>query len=334
MNTELLRSFIEVGSQQSYTDAAKTLYLSQPTVYQHVRSLEQLLGVKLVCQVGKRVVLTSEGKTVADQAIKVLGEVNNLLNSVLLDHEQLRTGKLDIVVGTTFGDAILPLCLGVFLSQYPGLSLRVAVLHDTDDIDNAVFRLGYDGGFHSGDRWRSGITKEPIINDRLVAAVPIGHPLSGNSSVSAADLQNEALICYAKPFGLRYRIDSWAADQNCELSTAVELNSQTAMVTAVATGAGVAIVSTLAALPLMEAGEVVTIELDPPIHRDWYFVHRSDTKIPIGLKMLVETLATTAARMHQDAIKHIKRSSTLSHAQLIGTAQQNIESSVDPEQGE
>lgn len=324
MNTEFLRSFIEVGSQQSYTDAAKTLYLSQPTVYQHVRMLEQNLGVKLVRQVGKRVVLTSEGKTVTEQAIRVLGEVNNLLNSVLLDNEQLRTGQLDIVVGTTFGDAILPLCLGTFLSQYPGISLRVAVLHDTDEIDNAVSRLGYDGGFHSGDRWRSGITKEPIINDRLVVAVPIGHPLGSKLTISAADLKNEPLICYAQPFGLRHKIDSWAAAQNCEIFTAVELNSQTAMVTAVATGAGVAIVSTLAALPLMEAGEVRTIELDPPIYRQWYFVHRSDIMVPIGLRKLAETLTATSTSIQDEAVEHLKQKDGLSHVRLIGSGQQHF----------
>ena len=325
MNTELLRSFIEVASQESYTRAARTLYLSQPTVYQHVRTMEQVIGVKLVRQVGKRVLLTSEGKVVQEQAMKVLSELNTMLNSVVPDHQDLLTGRIDVVVGTTFGEAVLPLGLGEFRARYPGVSVRVAVIHDTTEIDEAVLRLGYDGGFHSGDHWRTGLDKEPIIKDNLVAVLPIGHRLANADSLTATDIRDEHLISYAKPYGLRGRIEDWAADQGVTFKIPIELNSQAAMVTAVAAGAGMAIVSPLAAVPLIEAGEIQAVILSPPISRDWFFVSRSDSTIPLALRRLVDTIGAVATRTQQECLWRLQNHASFCSTTLIAKRSQVAE---------
>lgn len=306
MNTDLLRSFVEVARQESYTKAAKLLYISQPAVYQHVHALEQLLGADLVRLVGKRVLLTFEGKVVLDQAIRVLAETSELLNSVLLNEHSLRSGQLDIVVGTTFGQAVLPLAVGDFRACYPGIFIRAAVLHSTDDIDDNVLRLGYDGGFHSSERARTGLDKDPLIDDTLIGIVPKDHPLANRTSLSAADLAPYGMIWYAKPYELRRKIEAWASDQDTALPTSIELNSQTAMVTAVAAQAGVTIVSALSALPFIKAAEVRAIPLDPPLSRKWFFVHRTGATVPLALTRLTETLraASMAAQTSITALVH------------------------------
>ena len=298
---------MELARQGSYTKAAKALYLSQPTVYQHVRSLEQQLGTPLVRQVGKRALLTPEGKVVMDQAIRVLGEVNQLLNSVLLDHHELRSGQLDVVVGTTFGQAILPLALGAFRARYPGIAIRAPVFHNTDEIDEAVLRLGYDAAFHSGSSSRSGLEKHPVVNDVLVAVVAPGHRLASlDRGVQPEDLVDEGIITYARPFGLRQTIESWASGRGVTIPSTIELNSQVAMVTAVSAEAGVSVVSLLSALPFMRAGTVVAIGLEPHLSRTAFFVHRSGFEVPLALTRLAEYITQSAADTQASGIRLVR----------------------------
>lgn len=308
MNTDLLRSFVEVARQGSYTHAAKALYLSQPTVYQHVRSIEQVLGASLVTQVGKRVVLTPEGKVVMDQAVRVLGEVNQLLNSVLLDHHELRSGLLDVVVGTTFGQALLPLAIGEFRARYPGIAIRAPVFHEADQIDDAVLRFGYDGGYRSGSRPRAGLEIVPVVEDQLVAILHPEHRLARGHgrAITAADLSEEGIVTYARPFELRQTIDEWSAEQGCVLPSTIELNSQAAMVAAVASAGGVSIVSLLSAIAFMKAGLVTAVELSPPVSRPTFLVHRTGIDIPLALVRLTEMVSRAADRAQRDALKLVR----------------------------
>lgn len=294
-----MRSFVEVARQESYTKAAQALYVSQPTVYQHVRALEQVLGVPLVRQAGKRVSLTPEGKVALEQTIRVLSELNRLMSSVLLDYQELHTGHLDLIVGTTFGQSVLPLGLAVFRRLYPGISVHTEVQHNPKEIDEALLRLGYDGAFHAGGRARPGLTKVQVLQDSLVLVTPPGHPLAFLKSVSARDLEATGIISYARPFDLREAIEAWGADQSCAIPTTLELNSQIAMATAVSAGAGVAILSTLAVRPFIGAGSVIAVPLEPILHRPWFFAHRSDADVPPALSKLVALLQETGNQTQQ-----------------------------------
>lgn len=301
MNSDILRSFVEVARQESYTKAAEALYISQPTVYQHVRALEQMLGAPLIRQAGKRVTLTPEGKVALEQTIRVLSELNRLLSSALSDYQELRTGQVDLIVGTTFGQSVLPLGLAVFRRLYPGISVHTEVQHNPKEIDEALLRLGYDGAFHAGGRSRSGLTKIPILQDSLVLVTPPGHPLSLLDHVTAEQLTEFGIISYARPYDLRQAIETWAAEQSCAVPTILELNSQIAMATAVSAGAGVAILSMLAVRPFVESRSIAAIPLSPSLHRPWFFVHRSETEVSPGLTKLVELLKEAGSEAQEFA---------------------------------
>lgn len=307
MNTDILRSFVEVARQSSYTAAAKVLCVSQPTAYQHVKALERQLGVQLVRQFGKRVLLTPEGKVVMSQAIRVLDDVGQLFNSVLLDYHEMRSGQLDIMVGTTFGQAILPLGVGSFRVRYPGIAIRAPVSNNTDDIDESVLRLGYDGAFHSNSSPRSGLDKHPLFEDVLVAVVPPNHWLaSAGRAVQPDDLTDEGIVTYARPYRMRQTIESWASTRNVAIPSSIELNSQGAMLTAVAAGAGVSVVSLLSAVPFIQAGMVVGIAMEPHLSRMTFFVHRSDSEVPLALTRLAECVSYSAAEMQLNGSRLVR----------------------------
>lgn len=302
MNTDLLRSFLEVARQESYTKAAQNLYLGQPTVYQHVRALEKLLRTQLVRQAGKRVVVTAEGRVVLEQAIRVLSAENHLLTSTLLDQKELRTGQLEIVAGSTFGMTVVPLALAAFKVRFPGISVRVEVHHNPEEIDRLLLSFGHDGGFHSNGVSRPKLLKDRVIRDDLILVVPTTHPLRHlHRAATAMDLVAESLICYGSPYGVRAAIDAWAEAQKCLLPTQFELDSQNAIVNMVAANGGTAIVSTLTALPFLKGGDVAGIPLQPPLSRWWYLVRMADREVPRALTELIQDMNCVVEHAYLEA---------------------------------
>ncbi len=58
MDIRQLQYFMEVARLQSFTKAAETLYITQPTISKTIRNIEEELGVTLFDRSGKKVVLT------------------------------------------------------------------------------------------------------------------------------------------------------------------------------------------------------------------------------------------------------------------------------------
>ncbi len=71
-----LQAFLYAAEGLSFSDAAKQLHLSQPTISHHIKSLEQELGVELFVRSGSGLKLTDAGRLLMSQAAKLLREAN------------------------------------------------------------------------------------------------------------------------------------------------------------------------------------------------------------------------------------------------------------------
>ena len=72
MEFKQLRTFVEVVHTGSFTDAAQNLFLSQPTVSQHIRQLEEELGTRLVMRTTRKIEITAQGRQLASYAEDIL----------------------------------------------------------------------------------------------------------------------------------------------------------------------------------------------------------------------------------------------------------------------
>lgn len=297
MNTDLLKSFLEVARQGSYTRAAEELYLSQPAVYQHVKTLEKVLHTRLVQQAGKRVLLTAEGRALAPYARRVL-DAQHDLESAMTESSGVANSRLTIVAGTTIGESVLPAALASVKRRYPQASVHLELNHDPHAIDQSLLRFQYDGGFHSSGLSRAGLIKEAMVEDRLLLVVPQGHRLSRRRQVSASDLRREGIISHATPFGVRSAVDAWAGAQGVVVPSYFEVQTQPAITIAVAGGAGVAIVSSISALPYLRSRDVVGITLKPPLSRYWYFIYPAEQEVAIALRVLTNELSIYVERTY------------------------------------
>lgn len=295
MNTEVVKSFIMVARSEGYTSAARELNLNQSTVYQHVRQLEKTIGVRLVQQSGKRVILTDEGKLVLPRAIAMLDELTGMMHATVDQGGDLRSVGLDIAVGTTFGQSILPKALVKFHHKFPNIQIQMAVIHNTQRIDDAILKSGYDGGFHSSAGWRKGLNKVPVLADTLVFIQRRDVYIDQSLKVmTPQSLMSTGIVSYRNGYEFRSLIDQWASHAKINIPIIMELDSQIAIVNAVLAGAGPAIVSLKVVEPFLSGDSLLHLPLSPVLTRDWVFVHRSAGIVPRALAELVREVERLA----------------------------------------
>ncbi|MGE0563701.1 MAG: LysR family transcriptional regulator [Pseudolabrys sp.] len=122
VGTELLRSFVAVVEEASYTKAALRLGISQPAVSSHVKKLSEHLGVEIFDKSTPGVKLTPRGETVLDHAHKILRQHDNLLRDVERTASavpRLRVGTSSVLVHSGVMQA-----LAEFSRRYPEVDLQ------------------------------------------------------------------------------------------------------------------------------------------------------------------------------------------------------------------
>src|SRR6266568_7752622 len=121
-----LTVFRTVAQHLSYTRAAEALYLSQPAVAQQVKTLEQMLGLRLFARSGRGIVLTSEGQEFMDHVDRLL---TRLAGTTPVVHEihTLRRGSVVIGASISAGTYVVPPLLGIFHARYPQIHVTLMV---------------------------------------------------------------------------------------------------------------------------------------------------------------------------------------------------------------
>lgn len=209
-----LRLFLDVVDHGTITRAAALAHLSLPAASARIRALEGDAGSALLLRHRRGAAPTATGRLLAGHA-----------RDVLARHERLRAelaeGSGATVVLQTVSSAartVLPGLLAGFLVAHPDVD--VAVLQRTSGrivAAVAAGRVELGLAADTGDLGR--LRVRPLFRDRLVVAVPRGHPLDGRSAVDFADCLAhpfvggpaegdslaEMLLAHARPLGARPR---------------------------------------------------------------------------------------------------------------------------------
>ena len=132
MNLKQLEIFLAVAETGSFSQGAEKTFLTQSTVSQHISSLENSFGIKLLDRTGKGALLTEGGKILYRHARRVLTEIESLERALQgfkgLDEAELRIGGSNIP-----GNYMIPAILPALLEQFPGLRLTL-IQGDSRDI--------------------------------------------------------------------------------------------------------------------------------------------------------------------------------------------------------
>lgn len=124
MDLGLLRTFITAARFQNFHQTAERLFMAQPTVTAHVRSLEKQLGFALFERVGKRVRLTPTGERFLPHAQKVIETYEYGIHDMTAWRQGYDT-RLQLIVSPVVATSVLPQLLKSFTADQPRVEVIV-----------------------------------------------------------------------------------------------------------------------------------------------------------------------------------------------------------------
>lgn len=272
MNLERLRSFLHAAESMSFSEAAKRLHLTQPTISHHIKTLERELGVELFTRSGPGLKLTEAGRLLLPWARKLIRQSIEM-QEMMASLQQKPVGHLRLACSTTAGKYILPLLAARFSQRYPGI--RVSILtctleHVVPQLLEGEANLGVVSHEPSGE----GLECQEFFIDSISLIVPTSHPWAFRQSIEPEELLEEPIIIREPTSGTRRVMLEGLAKYDItldDLNVFLELGNAEAIVRTVTAGFGVSFVSTLATGCPLERGYVVEVpvarlELRRPIY--------------------------------------------------------------------
>jgi DNA-binding transcriptional LysR family regulator len=300
-----LRVLREVAASGSFTAAAESLGYTQSAVSRQVAGLETAAGTRLFERTARGVSLTDGGEALLRRAGTVLDEVDAAQRE-LEGMSRLASGRLRVGAVPTAVAALLPRTLRAFRERHPGVdaSLREGSTSSqirrlvTGSADVAVIGILPQQRAPRDRR----ITLEHLIDDPLLLAVGLDHPLARRRTVNLDDLVSERWIA-----GSAKADDSMlGAWQWAEWQPRVELIAKewTAKLGLVAAGLGVTLVPGLAADGVRSDVALIRIRSDRPASRTVLVARRAADEPP-HVRAFVDLLHEVASELTTELQRRI-----------------------------
>ncbi|MGD8572207.1 MAG: LysR substrate-binding domain-containing protein [Gammaproteobacteria bacterium] len=319
-----LRYIVAVAKEKQFCKAAKSCFVSQPTLSLGIKKLEEELGVVLFERKHQELVITPIGQKIVSQAEQALKEVKIIREIAQLERnplsEPLRLGAIH-----TVGPYLFPDLLPVVQENVPQLPLLVeeSYTHEltkklkNGDIDAAVISLPYN---------EPGIDTEILYEEPFVILVPSSHPMAMADTISIKQLAKETVLLLGPQHCFRDQVMALCPD--CFQSTPasegghnIEGSSLETIRFMVAGGVGVAIVPRMAACADRYAQRLICIK---------HFSHMEPTrKVAIAWRknftrtQAIETLAQcirdcslAGAKIHRSKSVHTTATPSIASASL------------------
>lgn len=238
---------LSVAENQSFTRAAEALHVSQPTLSQQIKLLEEALDVQLLDRSGRTVRLTEAGELYAHHARRAMDELDAAKRAVS-ELEDLSRGFLRLGM-TPITEYLTTSLIDEFNARNPGIVIS-AIEMSQDQIEAGVAEGTLDAGIAfthtpSTEIWSNKIELHTLFMEPLSLAVGSGHALAG-CEVPAGNnvLQEEPLVLLNQNFALRRHFDLYCLEHGIRPRIAVETNSLSMMVQSVGLGRLVTVLPT------------------------------------------------------------------------------------------
>lgn len=193
MDIRVLRYFLTVAREESFSRAAETLFLSQPTLSRQIKDMEEELGVSLFLRTNRNVALTKEGMRLRKRAQEIVALVDKTREEFSDPVEEI-SGDVYIGGGETHVMRRIAQAAIAVREEHPGVHYHL-YSGNADDVTERLDRGLLDFGvvIEPADIHKYDFLRIPG-KDRWGLLIPSGHPLCGKDCVSPADLEGIPLL--------------------------------------------------------------------------------------------------------------------------------------------
>lgn len=192
LNLRHLRYFVALAEELHFGRAAARLGISQPPLSEQILALEAQLGTRLFQRTRREVVLTSSGRMLYDEAMRLLLHAERV-REVMAGARSGYAGQLYLGCVPSSLLGALPAILGQNRGKLGDLEIRITEGH-TGEIEAALRDGRLDAGLVWEDEPDPPLVVRPLEHVRFIAALHPAHPLLRRTRVALADFAGEPLI--------------------------------------------------------------------------------------------------------------------------------------------
>jgi DNA-binding transcriptional LysR family regulator len=210
-----LETFLAVVELGSFSEAAKRMHVSQPSVTSRVQKLESVLKTRLVERTTRKVMATPDGEMLADRARAALRGLRELMQDF---QSRAASARLRTVVATTpmLAAVVLPPLIQSFRAAHPTLQIQVRDLQ-YEDVLTTVEDAHADLAVTAFDGDSSKLHFEPLAREAMLLVLPRSHPLADKPSVSLEQLATLPLMLLDRYALLQTRLSAALAQRGLSL---------------------------------------------------------------------------------------------------------------------
>lgn len=279
MNLKQLESFSYIIETNSFSEAAKKLFLTQPTISSHISLLEKELSTQLLIRTTKDVIPTDAGKKLYTYAKQMLQIQNTILEEF---HVKSEYEKNVITLGASSipEQYILPEILPKYLKKNKN-EFKIGQ-GDSFEIINQVVNKEIEIGLVGTQIETSNCIFEPFYKDKLVVITPVNQKYlqMKEEGFHIKDLLKEPIIMREEGSGTRKEIKKFLNHMKINdgsLNIIATLNSTEAIKRSVANNMGISIISNLAVQDYIKEKRVLAFDLaEENIYRNLYIVRNKE----------------------------------------------------------
>lgn len=272
-----LEALVALAEERSFSEAAKKMLLSQPSMSKHIKNLEIFVNRPLINRTKTGISLTQEGSILYGYAKKVL-RLRDEAREKILSLEDTVSGHVFVGTSTIPSTYILPAVLAGLRKTYSDIQAHI-LSSDSDEVIDMVLGGQVEIGFIGKTINDRKLHCEPVWDDELILVAPNGHRIGELREASIEDILHEPFILREKGSGTRSIFESYLNEHDLphlsRFSVSCELGSSEAVKEAVIAGLGISVLSIHAVRREIGQGLLTPIPLKPPrILRSFSVIYR------------------------------------------------------------
>jgi DNA-binding transcriptional LysR family regulator len=264
MNLRQLACFVAIVEEGSFTRAAARVGITQPSLSQHVRSLEEELGGAVLERLPRGVALTPAGRTLLPEARAALRAVERGRRGARAALA-LESGDLEIATVLSMAVGLLPRYIRLWHERHPDVGIRLQEFRHRSLLEDAVEQGVAD--FAIGPlplrAWEGPL--EQVSWEEFVVVAPPGDPLASRRRVRLEELAEREWVLYHADHGLAGILEEVCRRAGFSPRGTVRTSQAEGAARLASAGIGPALVPDNIVLPGIEGS---VLRLDPPMIRE------------------------------------------------------------------
>ncbi|TCO79353.1 selenium metabolism-associated LysR family transcriptional regulator [Marinisporobacter balticus] len=285
MDFRQLETFVTIARLKSFSKAADSLFLTQPTISNHIQNLENELHTILLNRSNKKVTLTKGGEILFRHAIEILNRREQALFSLESFKDKIE-GTLEIACSTIPEQYILPPLLSAFNKTYPNVQYNL-LHYDSQQVVDGILNGTIDFGFVGAKEDIKQLNYIDVMKDHLIFIAPFTDQYKTIEKISVDFLRKEKMIIREKGSGTRKFFEQVLHFYNLsleQLNIVAVIENTEAIKQCVKQGLGTTMISELAVKEELHYDMVKKIELKNmnPSRKFSFVYHESRILSPLA----------------------------------------------------